>query len=207
MASLSGLRRNQIAVGRALDGAFNNSLGFGAAAALFGLSASEIGYALTVLSGSNASVGQSASLAAGGQFAALMANRAATRQAAPQSAEQAACANTATSCEEPTKWSAWGTAFGGAQWLNAEQGSASPAARRSAAAPSAATISAADRRGPGGRPQHSNYYVPFTGANGRATGAHFGVYGMQTWEAFISAPPRPAAASTAPPPARSWASA
>jgi len=192
MASLSGLGRNQIAVGQALDGVFNGGPGFGAAAALFGLSANEIGYALTVLSGSNASVGQSTSLAAGGQFAALMANRAATRQAAPQTsehaaAEQAACPGTATSCEEPTNWSAWGTAFGGAQWLNAEQGSASPAAQQ---AIGGGAFGGDYRFGPqtvvglAAGLSDSNYYVPFTGANGRATGAHFGVYGMQTWEAF-----------------------
>ena len=86
MASLSGLGGNQVAVGQALDGAFNSGSGLNAVSGLYGLSAGQIGYALTVLSGSNASVGQSNAVIAGGQFATLLANRAVTRQAQPQTA-------------------------------------------------------------------------------------------------------------------------
>ena len=70
MASTPGLGGNQIAVGRALDGAFNGGPGLNAMPGLFGLSAGQIGYALTVLSGSNASVGSVQRRVAGGQFAA-----------------------------------------------------------------------------------------------------------------------------------------
>ena len=57
MASTPGLGGNQISVARALDTAFNAGPGLGAMPALFGLSQGQLPYALTVLSGSNASVG------------------------------------------------------------------------------------------------------------------------------------------------------
>src|SRR4030095_10376995 len=83
LGSMSGLGGNQSAVGPALDGAFNSGSGLDAVSGLYGLSAGQIGYALTVLSGSNASVGQSNAVIAGGQFATLLANRAATRRGPP----------------------------------------------------------------------------------------------------------------------------
>src|SRR4029453_14372710 len=134
LGSMSGLGGNQSAVGQALDGAFNNGAGLDAVSGLYGLSAGQIGYALTVLSGSNASVGQSNAVIAGGQFATLLANRAATRRAQPQQATAELAECTATdACQAGsavTNWSAWGSAFGGAQWLNADPGTAAPAAQQ-----------------------------------------------------------------------------
>jgi hypothetical protein len=99
--------------------------------ALFSLSQGQLPYALTVLSGSNASVGLSSNMAAGGQFAALMASRTLTRRADEQTAELAACnKDAATACEPAPTWSVWGTGFGGAQWLNAEAASGAPAAQQ-----------------------------------------------------------------------------
>src|SRR4030095_6308909 len=89
LGSMSGLGGNQSAVGQALDGAFNGGAGLNVVSGLYGLSADQIGYALTVLSGSNASVGQSNAVIAGGQFATLLANPAVTRRrpAPPAAAE------------------------------------------------------------------------------------------------------------------------
>src|SRR5262249_12068600 len=56
MAQLPGITGNQLAVATVLDNAFNSGGGLNAVAGLYGLSASQIGQALTVLSGSNASV-------------------------------------------------------------------------------------------------------------------------------------------------------
>ncbi len=192
MTSLPGIVGNQRAVARVLDNAFNEGSGLNAVSGLYGLSAGEIGQALTVLSGSNASVGQSVSVMAGGQFASLMANRATTRQTAqPQTAEQSAQlagpACGAEACESPANWSAWGTAFGGAQWLNAEAGTASPAAQQGIAG---GAFGGDYRIGPQTLVgiavglSDSNYSVGATGASGRATGAHFGLYGMQDWAGF-----------------------
>jgi hypothetical protein len=205
MASIAGLGSNGVAVGQALDGAFNNGSGFGAASSLFGLSAGEIGQALTVLSGSNASVGNSVALAAGGQFAALMANRALARQAAPQSATaELAAVCTETACEPAnTNWSAWGTAFGGAQWLNADSGIGSPAAQQ---AIGGGAFGSDYRFGPqtvvglAVGLSNSNYSVGATGASGRATGVHFRPVRHAELEAFYLNAPSPTAASTAAPP-------
>jgi subtilase-type serine protease len=121
-----------------------------------------------------------------------MANRATTRQTAqPQTAEQSAqlagpaCSTEA--CEPPANWSAWGTAFGGAQWLNADGGTASPAAQQGIAG---GAFGGDYRIGPQTLVgiavglSDSNYSVGATGASGRATGAHFGLYGMQDWAGF-----------------------
>jgi uncharacterized protein with beta-barrel porin domain len=187
MASLSGLGTNQIAVGQALDGAFNNGSGLNAVSGLYGLSAGQIGYALTVLSGSNASVGQSNAVIAGGQFATLLANRAVTRQAQPQTAELAACA--AEACEPAANWSAWGSAFGGAQWLNADSGTAAPSAQQ---AIGGGAFGGDYRVGPQTvlgvalGLSDNNYSVAATGASGRATGFHAGLYGTQDWNGFYA---------------------
>ena len=196
MTRLPGLGGNQRAVAGVLDSAFNQGGGLNAVAGLYGLSASQIGPALTTLSGSNASVGQSSSILAGGQFAALLANRASTRQAAAppttaqapaQGAELAACSGEAQACEPPTNWSAWGNGFGGAQWLNAEANSAAPAAQQGILG---GAFGGDYRVGPNTTLgiavglSDSSYSVGATGASGRATGAHFGVYGLQSWEGF-----------------------
>ena len=130
---MSGLGTNQRAVGQALDSAFNGGSGLNAMPGLYSLTADQIGYALTVLSGSNASVGQSNAVIAGGQFTTLLANRAVTRRAQPQTAtlaataELAGCEAAAEACQAADpNWSAWGSAFGGAQWLNTEPGTAAP---------------------------------------------------------------------------------
>ena len=199
IASLSGLGGNQLAVAGALDGAFNNGSGLNNVSGLYGLNAAQIGQALTVLSGSNASVGQSTSVMAGGQFAALLGNRATTRQGAPAAAPSGAqasssvslesCSANAVTCEPPaaTNWSAWGTGFGGAQWLNAESRSASPAAQQGVLGGAFGgdyQVGPQTLLGIALGLSDSSYSVGSTGASGRATGAHFGLYGLQEWQGF-----------------------
>ena len=198
IASLPGLGTSQSSVAQALDGAFNSGPGLNAVAGLYGLSAAEIGHALTVLSGSNASVGQSASLAAGGQFATLLASRGAAHRAAggTQTAQQAeapsaplaeACVTEACDAAATANWSAWGAAFGGAQWLNADAGIGSPAAQQSIGG---GAFGLDVRLGPQTLVgvalglSDSSYWVGATGANGRATGFHAGLYGQQDWQGF-----------------------
>ena len=192
MSSLPGVTGNQRAVANVLDNAFNQGSGLNAVAGLYGLSASQIGTALTTLSGSNASVGQSSSIMAGGQFAALLANRAITRQTAPpanpQSSELAACAGSeAQACEPATNWSAWGNGFGGAQWLNADAGTAAPAAQLGilgGAFGGDYRVSPNTTLGIAVGLSDTSYSVGATGASGRATGFHVGLYGLQEWAGF-----------------------
>ena len=193
MGQLSGLGGNELAVANVLDNAFNSGGGLNAVAGLYGLSASQIGQALTVLSGSNASVGISSSVMAGGQFAALLANRATTRQqSAPpssgQQAELAACRKAEEqACEPPPNWSAWGNGFGAQQWLNAEAGTAAPAAQQGmlgGAFGGDYRIGANTLVGLAVGLSDSSYWVGATGANGRATGFHAGLYGLQEWQGF-----------------------
>lgn len=198
MSSLPGVSGNNAAVAQALDGAFNSGPGLNAAPGLYGLSQAEIVQALTVLSGSNASVGQSASLAAGGAFTAMIAGRgvgqrdtaqnqnAQSQNAQNQGAQLAACEAAAEACDATTGWSFWANGFGGAQWLNADGGTAAPAANQSLWG---GAIGADYRVGPQtlvgaaiGLSDNS-YWVGATGANGRATGFHAGLYGMQAWGA------------------------
>jgi uncharacterized protein with beta-barrel porin domain len=186
LARLSGLGDHQRSVGRALDTAFNAGPGLGAMPALFSLTADQIPYALTVLSGSNASVGLSTDIAAGSQFTSLMTGRTLTRHADEQTAQLAAC-DPATACQAPPNWSAWATAFGSGQWLNAEPTSGAPAAQQSIGG---GAFGADYRIGPqtvvgaAAGVSVSNYGVSYTGANGRATGAHFGIYGLHDMGTF-----------------------
>ncbi len=191
MAQLPGITGNQSAVANVLDNAFNSGGGLNSVSGLYGLSAGQIGQALTVLSGSNASVGISSSVMAGGQFASLLSNRAATRQqgAPQQSAELAAgCRKSdAQACDPAANWSAWGNGFGGQQWLNADAGTAAPAAQSGILG---GAVGGDYRVGPGTLLgiavglSDSSYWVGATGANGRATGFHVGLYGVQEWEGF-----------------------
>ena len=189
MTATSELSGNQLSVARALDTAFNAGPGLGAMPGLFGLSAGQLPAALELLSGDNASVGQSTAIAAGGQFAALLANRATTRRAEEQSAWLAGCAAPgATACDGPDgprNWSAWGTAFGGAQWLNADPVTGSNAAQQTIGG---GAFGGDYRVGPqtllgiAVGLSGSNYWVGATGANGRATGVHVGLYGQHDWQ-------------------------
>jgi subtilase-type serine protease len=191
LARLSGLGDHQRSVGRALDTAFNAGPGLGVMPALFSLTADQLPYALTMLSGSNASVGLSTDIAAGSQFTSLMTGRSLTRHADQQTAELAACdqatACQATAYEAPPNWSGWATAFGGGQWLNAEPTSGAPAAQQSIGG---GAFGADYRIGPqtvvgaAAGVSVSNYGVSYTGANGRATGAHFGIYGLHDMGTF-----------------------
>jgi subtilase-type serine protease len=193
LARLSGLGDHQRSVGQALDTAFNAGSGLGAMPALFGLTAAQIPYALTVLSGSNASVGLSTDMMAGSQFTSLMTRRSLTRHADQQTAELAAC-DQASACQAgdgqaPPNWSAWATAFGGGQWLNAEPTSGAPAAQQSiggGAFGSDYRIGPQTVIGAAAGVSVSNYGVSYTGANGRATGAHFGVYGLYDMGTFYA---------------------
>ena len=189
MTATSGLSGNQLSVARALDTAFNAGPGLGAMPGLFGLSNGQLPAALELLSGDNASVGQSTAITAGGQFAALLANRATTRRAEEQSAWLAGCAAPgATACDGPDgprNWSAWGTAFGGAQWLNADPVTGSNAAQQTIGG---GAFGGDYRVGPqtllgiAVGLSGSNYWVGATGANGRATGVHVGLYGQHDWQ-------------------------
>jgi uncharacterized protein with beta-barrel porin domain len=193
MGQLPGIAGNQSAVGNVLDYAFNSGAGLNLVSSLYGLSASQIGQALTTLSGSNASVGASTSVMVGGQFAALLSNRAATRQQSTvQSAELAAAGCGKSEACDPSSamgpnWSAWGNGFGGAQWLNAEPGTAAPAAQQGFAG---GAFGGDYRVGPNTLLgiavglSDSSYSVGATGASGRATGFHVGLYGSQEWDAF-----------------------
>jgi autotransporter-associated beta strand protein len=184
-----GLGGNQLSVARALDTAFNAGPGLGAMPALFGLSPGQIQSTLSILAGDNASVGESVAMAAGSQFAALMTNRSATRRAGEQTAELAAACHTetATACDPPPDWSAWATAFGGTQWLNADPVTGSAAAQQNIGG---GAFGGDYRAGPqtlvgvAAGLSDSNYSVAATGASGRATGAHFGLYGLQDWRTF-----------------------
>jgi autotransporter-associated beta strand protein len=187
-AATPGLGGNQLSVARALDTAFNAGPGLGAMPALFGLTPGQIPSSLSILAGDNASVGESVTMAAGSQFAALMANRSATRHAADQTAELAACNTEApTACDPPSDWSTWATAFGGAQWLNADPVTGSAAAQQNIGG---GAFGGDYRAGPqtlvgvAAGLSDSNYSVAATGASGRATGAHFGLYGLQDWRTF-----------------------
>jgi autotransporter-associated beta strand protein len=189
MTATAGLGGNQLAVARSLDTAFNAGPGLGAMPGLFGLSNGQLPAALELLSGDNASVGQSTAIAAGGQFSALLANRATTRRAEEQSAWLAGCAAPgATACDGPDgprNWSAWGTAFGGAQWLNADPVTGSNAAQQTIGG---GAFGGDYRVGPqtllgiAVGLSGSNYWVGATGANGRATGVHVGLYGQHDWQ-------------------------
>ena len=188
MAATPGLGGNQLSVARALDTAFNAGPGLNAMPALFGLSAGQMQQALSVLSGSNASVGQSATLAAGSQFAALMTSRTITRRADDrQTAELAACDAAASACEPASNWSAWTTAFGGARWLNADTASGAPSAQQNIGGGAFGGDYRAGPRtlvGVAVGLSDSNYSVADTSASGRATGAHFGVYGLHEMSTF-----------------------
>lgn len=191
MTATPGLAGNQLSVARALDTAFNAGPGLDAMPGLFGLSAGQLPAALELLSGDNASVGQSMAFTAGGQFAALLANRATTRRAEEQSAWLAGCAAPgATACDAesgPRNWSAWGTAFGGAQWLNADPVAGSNAAQQTIGG---GAFGGDYRVGPqtllgiAVGLSGSNYWVGATGANGRATGVHVGLYGQHDWRSL-----------------------
>ncbi len=185
IASTPGLGGNQLSVARALDTAFNAGPGLGAMPALFGLTAGQIPSSLSLLAGDNASVGQSVAIAAGGQFASLLTGRAATRRSEELAA---ACSTQApTACDPPSDWSAWATAFGGAQWLNVDPVTGSAAAQQNIGG---GAFGGDYRAGPqtlvgvAAGLSDSNYSVSATGASGRATGAHFGLYGMQDWRTF-----------------------
>lgn len=187
MASLSGPGANRGAVARALDTAFNAGSGLNGMPGLYGLSAGQIPQALSVLSGDSASVVQSAALAAGGQFATILTERAGTRRA-----EELAChnrpANTADACAGTlSDWSAWTAAFGGTQWLNAYAPTGSAASQQSV---SGAAFGSDYRTGPdtlvGAAVGYSglNVSMPASGASGRASGIHLGVYGQHDWRSF-----------------------
>lgn len=189
MTATPGLAGNQIAVARALDAAFNAGPGLADMPALFGLSNGQLPAALELLSGDNASVGQSMAIAASGQFAALLASRPVTRRAEEQGAWLAGCTTPgATTCDAsdgPRNWSAWGAAFGGAQWLNADPVTGGNAAQQTIGG---GAFGGDYRVGPqtllgiAVGLSGSNYWVGATGANGRATGVHLGVYGQHDWQ-------------------------
>jgi uncharacterized protein with beta-barrel porin domain len=138
-------------------------------------------------------VGQSLALSAGDQFASLLTDRAATRQVSEQAeARQAAdmaewCdVMQAVACEPSSAWSAWASGFGGAQWLNANATTGAAAAQQSIGG---GAFGGDYRVGPGTLVglalgvSSLSYSVPTNGATGQATGAHFGVYGLEDWKA------------------------
>jgi autotransporter-associated beta strand protein len=200
MAGTPGLGGDQISVARVLDSAFNAGPGWGAMPALFGLSTGQLPAALSMLSGDNASVGQSMEIAAGNQFVTLLGNRAGTvpggvgpgaGQTVAVGAQASAAAPCGESfCELPRDWSAWAAGFGGGQWLSADPLAGSSAAQQSTGGGAVGIdyhIDADTRAGFGAGFSESSYWVSGTGALGRATGAHFGLYGRHDWRGFYLA--------------------
>ena len=189
-ASLPGLGSNQQAVGRVLDNAFNSGPGLDQMSALYSVTAAQLPGVLSTLSGSSASVGQSVSLSAGSQFASFLTGRVDTRvtqqaEAGRGDAEVAQACDVVVACDGDRRWSAWGSGFGGAQWINADS--------KTGAAPSQQSIAGGAfgsdyRTGPdtiigfAGGASSLSYSVPNNGATGQATGGHFGIYGLHGWD-------------------------
>lgn len=187
MTAMPGVRGNQSAVARAFDTAFNAGSGLNGLPGLYGLSAGQLPQALSMLSGDSASVGQSAALAASGQFATILTERAGTRRA-----EELACLDRPTEASNtcagtPPDWSAWTSAFGGTQWLNAYAPTGSAASQQNV---SGAAFGSDYRAGPetlvGAALGYSglNASMPTNGASSQATGIHVGVYGQHDWRSF-----------------------
>lgn len=185
MASMPGLGGNQSAVGRAFDTAFNAGPGLNGMPALYGLSTGQLPQALSMLSGDSASVGQSAALSAGNQFASMMTDRVVTRRN-----EELACYDhpaEAQACQAPPDWSAWSAGFGGAQWLNANATTGAAASQQSVGG---GAFGGDYRAGPDTLVGFAvgastlGYSMSANGASGQATGMHIGVYGLHDWRTF-----------------------
>jgi subtilase-type serine protease len=188
--SLPGLGSNQQAVGRVLDSAFNSGPGLDQMSALYSLTAEQLPGVLSTLSGSSASVGQSVSLSAGSQFASFLTGRADTRAAQQAEAGQggtevAEACDAVVACDVDRRWSAWGSGFGGAQWINADSKTGAAPAQQSIAG---GAFGSDYRTGPdtiigfAAGVSSLSYSVPNNGATGQATGGHFGVYGLHGWD-------------------------
>src|SRR5262245_42998957 len=183
-AATPGLGGDQISVGRALDWAFNAGPGLSAMPALFGLSSSQIPGALSILSGDSASVGLSTNFAAGSQFSALLAGRAGTPRA--EELAMAPC-DKPTACDAPPDWGTWATVFGGTQWFNADPVTGANPAQQTIAG---GAFGADYRAGPNtlvglaAGISSLQYWVPNAGANGQATGAHFGLYAAHDFQPY-----------------------
>ncbi len=188
--SLPGLGSNQQAVGRVLDNAFNNGPGLDQMSALFSVSAAQLPGVLTTLSGSSASVGQSAMLSAGSQFTSFLTSRADTRagqqaDAGRADTEVAEACDAPVACDMEHRWSAWASGFGGAQWINADSKTGASGAQQTIAGGAFGSDYRAGTQtyiGFAGGVSSLNYSVPNNGATGQATGAHFGIYGLQGWD-------------------------
>jgi subtilase-type serine protease len=188
--SLPGLGSNQQAVGRVLDNAFNNGPGLDQMSGLFSVSAAQLPGVLTTLSGSSASVGQSAMLSAGSQFTSFLTSRADTRagqqaDAGRAGTEVAEACDAPVACDMEHRWSAWASGFGGAQWTNADSKTGASAAQQTIAGGAFGSDYRAGTQtyiGFAGGVSSLNYSVPNNGATGQATGEHFGIYGLQGWD-------------------------
>ncbi|MDP1749882.1 MAG: autotransporter domain-containing protein [Reyranella sp.] len=185
MASMPGLGSNRSAVARAFDTAFNAGPGLNGMPGLYGLSNAQLPQALAVLSGDSASVGQSAALSAGNQFASMMTDRVVTRRN-----EELACYDhpaEAQACQAPPDWSAWSAGFGGAQWLNANATTGAAASQQSVGG---GAFGGDYRAGPDTLVGFAvgastlGYSMSANGASGQATGTHIGVYGLHDWRTF-----------------------
>lgn len=185
MASMPGLGSNRSAVARAFDTAFNAGPGLNGMPALYGLSNGQLPQALAMLSGDSASVGQSAAISAGNQFASMMTDRVVTRRN-----EELACWDhpaEARACQAPPDWSAWSAGFGGAQWLNANATTGAAASQQSVGG---GAFGGDYRAGPDTLVGFAvgastlGYSMSANGASGQATGTHVGVYGLHDWRAF-----------------------
>lgn len=189
-AQQSGLKGNQISTGRALDWAFNAGPGLSGMPGLFTLGSAQIPSALATLSGDSASLQIASAISVGGQFANLMTARPVLRRA--EELAQAPCpAETAEACETSgpggSGWGFWANAFGGSQWLNAD---ASTGAPNSQFAIGGGAFGADYRAGPDTLVglavglSNTDYWMPSSGATGKATGVHFGVYAAHEWNGF-----------------------
>jgi uncharacterized protein with beta-barrel porin domain len=188
LVTIAALGGDQLSVGRALDWAFNAGPGLSAMPGLFTLTSAQLPSALATLSGDSASVQQSTAFQAGGQFATLLSARPATRKT--EELAQAPCASASDNdCESTSGWGFWANAFGGAQWLNADSSTGAPASQSNIGG---GAFGADYRAGPDTLVgvavglSGTTYWMPSSGATGRATGVHIGVYGAQTWNGFYA---------------------
>lgn len=193
MAATPGLGSNQFGVARAIDAAFNTGPGLGKQPGLLGLATEQIRGALSRLAGDNASVGQSMAIAAGGEFVGLMAGRAASHRSGPFVAPEPTKARArtapcvladASACPPAADWSAWASGFGAAKWTHADASTGASASQQrigGAALGGDYRVDSQTWIGLAAGVSDTNYWVGNTGTTGRATGAHFGLYGVHAW--------------------------
>lgn len=197
--SMSGLGSNLKSVGTVLDNAYNSPSGLANMPGLFTLSRDQIPQALAVLSGANASIGQTGAFSAGQGFSSVLTGHVGSQGGGGGSVALAqACGDTGDGALDDAardrglvaplrQWSAWTSGFAGGQWLNADGTTGAAASQQSIGggafgadyhfAPESFAGIALGISG-------SGYSVPANAASGQATGLHAGLYGRHEWNGF-----------------------